>query len=192
MLFLIFEKWFNDYIVVKPFLPCSFRIAYNYKYTSSLHCYSLYYFTMSSTNDVRVASGESAEAKRERETFKEGAKERELVVLLRQPNNLTGRQLRRRRIRDRAKRAVQSLRGTLTERGQATLDEGPPGCCHAHALNTIKSSGSPHSTSCMTLVIIFNGLLALLWHSANSSIIPISQITTVPWGLGTRLFGDVT
>ena len=40
----------------------------------SLHCYS---FTMSSTNDVRVASGESAEAKRERGSrgFKEGVKD---------------------------------------------------------------------------------------------------------------------
>ena len=57
-----------------------------YKYTSSLHCYSLYSFTMSSTNDVRVASGESAEAK-EREGAKEGAKERELIMLLRQQNN---------------------------------------------------------------------------------------------------------
>ena len=57
-----------------------------YKYTSSLHCYSLYSFTMRSTNDVRVASGESAEAK-EREGFKEGAEERELTMLLRQPNN---------------------------------------------------------------------------------------------------------
>ena len=43
---------------------------------------------MSSTNDVRVASGESAEAKLgETEGFKEGAKERELIVLLTQPNN---------------------------------------------------------------------------------------------------------
>ena len=51
-----------------------------------MHCYSLYSFTVSSTNDVRVASGESAEAK-EREGFTEGAKERELIVLLKQLNN---------------------------------------------------------------------------------------------------------
>ena len=49
-----------------------------YEYTSFLHCYSLYSYIMSSTNDVCVAPGESAEAKRA------GAKEREL---LKQPNN---------------------------------------------------------------------------------------------------------
>ena len=37
-------------------------------------------------SEYSVASGESAEAK-EKEGFKEGAKERELIVLLRQPNN---------------------------------------------------------------------------------------------------------
>ena len=57
---------------------------------------------MSSTNDVRVAYGESAEAK-EREGFKEGTKESELIMLLGQPNNgKSG------RIRDRARCAVQS------------------------------------------------------------------------------------
>ena len=54
-----------------------------YKYACSLHCYLLYSFTMSFTHDVSVASGESAEAKRE--GFREGVK-----VLL-NPSRTTGR-----------------------------------------------------------------------------------------------------
>ena len=47
-----------------------------YKYTSSLHCYSLYSITMSSTNDVRVVSGESACSTRERRLQRRRERER--------------------------------------------------------------------------------------------------------------------
>ena len=85
---------FNDYIF--------FQSLQVYMCTSSLHCYSLYSFTTSSTNDVRVASGESAEAKE-----REGAKERELIMLS-ETAEQREEQLSTRRIRDRARCAVQS------------------------------------------------------------------------------------
>ena len=102
MLFQFFEKWFNDYMFFQSLL------------TSILHYYSLYSFTVSSTNDVRVASGESAEAK-EREGFKEGAKERERAHRASETDKQREERLNR-SIRDRARCAVQS------ERGQATAN----------------------------------------------------------------------
>ena len=97
---------------MKTFAPrhCHVLVIFSSLGNSSLHCYSLYSYaiSMSSTiNDVRVAPGESAEAKRERRLQRR--RERERAHRASETAEQQEERLSRRRIRDGARRAAQSV-----------------------------------------------------------------------------------